>query len=112
QALRVVVMGGEPLRAKVLEKWRACAPATRLFNHYGPTETVVGCIVHEVTPQSPHAGVIPIGRPIANTRVYVLDRWMEPVPVGVVGELYVGGAGVARGYLSRPGLTAERFIAD
>ena len=83
-----------------------------MINEYGPTETVVGCCVYRVPRDQPISDPIPIGRPIANTRLYVANRNLEPVPVGVPGELYIGGAGVARGYLNRPGLTAERFIPD
>ncbi|TMJ54236.1 MAG: amino acid adenylation domain-containing protein [Alphaproteobacteria bacterium] len=109
---RTFVIGGENLLAESLHLWREAAPETRLINEYGPTETVVGCCVYEVQPGDPHTGSVPIGRPIANTQLYVLDASLEPVPPGVIGELYIGGAGVARGYLNRPELTAERFLAD
>ena len=109
RAVRALVIGGEALLAADVEPWRRRAPATRLINEYGPTETVVGCCVYEVKDEETSAG-IPIGRPIANVQVYVLDERMEPVPVGVPGELYIGGDGVARGYLNRPDLTAERFL--
>ena len=109
---RAFVIGGEALRPEHVEFWRRFAPDTVLINEYGPTETVVGCCVYRVPRDRPISGVIPIGRPIANTRLYVLNGNLEPVPVGVAGELYIGGAGVARGYLRRPGLTAERFIPD
>jgi amino acid adenylation domain-containing protein len=109
---KVFVIGGENLVAESLVLWRKFAPATRLINEYGPTETVVGCCTYEVGANDPVTGSVPIGRPIANTQLYVLDRYMNPVPVGVIGELYIGGAGVARGYLNRPELTRERFIAD
>ena len=86
-------------------------PGAELHNLYGPTEAAIDVTAWacrraegELTP--------PIGTPIWNTRAYVLDAWLEPVPVGVVGELYIAGAGLARGYLARPGLTAERFVAD
>jgi len=109
---RRLVVGGEALDATQLRFWRRHAPATRIVNEYGPTETVVGCAVHTLGPDAPETGPVPIGAPIANARLYVLDRHLEPVPPGVAGELYIGGAGVARGYLDRPATTAERFVPD
>lgn len=109
---RAFVIGGENLTAESLRFWREAAPETRLINEYGPTETVVGCCVYEVQPGDPQNGSIPIGRPIFNTQLYVLDEALQPVPIGATGELYIGGDGVARGYLNRAELTAERFIAD
>jgi amino acid adenylation domain-containing protein len=109
---KTFVVGGENLPAERLSSWRTFARATRLINEYGPTETVVGCCVHEVQAEDPRNGSVPIGRPIANTQLYVLDTNFEPVPPGVVGEIYIGGVGVARGYLNRPELTQERFLAD
>ncbi|WP_437811936.1 amino acid adenylation domain-containing protein [Sorangium sp. So ce1078] len=112
QRTRAFVIGGEALSWSTLRFWQQNAPETRLINEYGPTETVVGCCIHEAGRGAGDAASVPIGRPIANTQLYVLDRKLEPVPVGVSGELYIGGAGVARGYLNRPALTAERFVPD
>jgi amino acid adenylation domain-containing protein len=109
---KVFVIGGENLLAESLLLWRKFAPAMRLINEYGPTETVVGCCTYEVKADDPASGSVPIGRPIANTQLYILDRYMNPVPIGVIGELYIGGAGVARGYLNRPELNKERFLND
>ncbi|MFQ3634162.1 amino acid adenylation domain-containing protein, partial [Roseiflexus sp.] len=106
---RAFIIGGENLHTETLRFWQRHAPQTRLVNEYGPTETVVGCCVYTASPEETRR-IVPIGCPIANTQVYVLDRHTQPVPVGVVGELYIGGAGVARGYLNRPELTAERFV--
>ncbi|MFO0762661.1 MAG: amino acid adenylation domain-containing protein [Byssovorax sp.] len=109
---RALIIGGEALFARHLEIFRRDAPETRLINEYGPTETVVGCAVYEV-PEGPlPEGAIPIGRPIANSRLYVLDPRHNPVPIGVTGEIYIAGAQVGRGYLNRPELTAERFLPD
>ncbi|HEX8664547.1 MAG TPA: non-ribosomal peptide synthetase [Beijerinckiaceae bacterium] len=110
--VRAFVIGGENLTAESLRFWRRHAPAARLINEYGPTETVVGCCTYEVRAGDPDEGSVPIGRPIANTQLHVLDPDLRPAAPGVVGELYIGGAGVARGYLNRPELTRERFLPD
>jgi amino acid adenylation domain-containing protein/FkbM family methyltransferase len=108
-----IVIGGEMLTFETLAPWRRKLPQTRFINEYGPTETVVGCCVYEVNAQTPTgAGAVPIGRPISNTRLYVLDADFEPTPIGVAGELYIGGFGLARGYLERPDLTAQSFVPD
>ncbi|HEY0016868.1 MAG TPA: non-ribosomal peptide synthetase [Longimicrobium sp.] len=110
-ALREVITAGEqlvatPQIAALIEG----TPGCRLHNHYGPTETHVAT-AHALSARSAEWGLLPpIGRPVPNMRVYVLDRTLRPVPIGVAGELYIGGAQVARGYLGRPRLTAERFI--
>jgi amino acid adenylation domain-containing protein len=108
--IRTLIIGGENLMADTLAFWQDFAPETALINEYGPTETVVGSCVYQVPPGKKETGSVPIGRPIANTQAYVLDLQGQPVPVGVTGELYLGGAGLARGYLKRPQLTAERFV--
>lgn len=107
-----LIIGGEALTGKNLGVWRNHAPSTRLINEYGPTETVVGCCTYEIPGDLPLSQDIPIGRPIANTQIYILDSNLQPVPSGVTGEIYIGGAGLARGYLNRPELTAERFIPN
>ncbi len=111
---RAFVIGGENLLKEQIRFWQEHAGETHLFNEYGPTEAVVGCVVYDAASDQPGAslssGSVPIGRPIPNTRAYALDQFLQPVPVGARGELYLGGIGLARGYLDRPGLTAERFI--
>jgi amino acid adenylation domain-containing protein len=107
---RWIVLGGEALSWELVERIRTLGARCRILNHYGPTETTVGSCVLEVT-ESGTGPSVPIGRPIANTRAYVLDRQLEPLPAGVPGELCIGGAGVARGYVNRPDETAERFVA-
>jgi acyl carrier protein len=109
---RSLIIGGEALLANSLSVWRTHAPSTRLINEYGPTETVVGCCVYAVSAQTSDVGAVPIGRPIANTQIYLLDQHLQPVPIGIPGELHIGGAGVARGYLNRPELTAAKFIPN
>ncbi len=106
-----VIVAGEVCPPDLVAKSAQQQPQIELFNEYGPTEGTVWASLHRCThPLSRQS--VPIGRPIANTRVYVLDAREEPVPVGVAGELYIGGTGVARGYLRRPELTAERFVPD
>jgi amino acid adenylation domain-containing protein/non-ribosomal peptide synthase protein (TIGR01720 family) len=107
---RFLILGGEALSGKSLSLWRTNAPDTRIINEYGPTETVVGCCVYEA--QDTFAVNVPIGRPVANTQLYILDNCLQPVPIGVPGELHIGGVGVARGYLNRPELTAAKFIPN
>jgi amino acid adenylation domain-containing protein len=109
---RALIVGGEALLEKNLSFWRTYTPGTKLINEYGPTETVVGCCIYELFPQTSLSGTIPIGRPIANTELYILDRYLQPAPIGVPGELYIGGDGVARGYLDRPELTGEKFLPN
>ncbi|MEU2665740.1 amino acid adenylation domain-containing protein [Micromonospora sp. NPDC007220] len=109
-ALRQLLVGVEPLPEQGLHRMQEALPGLRVLNGYGPTETTVYSTAY-LDPQ-PSARQCPIGRPIANTRVHLLDELMEPVPVGVTGEIHIGGAGVARGYLGRPGATAERFVPD
>ena len=106
------VIGGEALHADTLSLWRDKTPDLLIFNEYGPTETVVGCAVHAVPAGDVAPGPVPIGKAIANTRLYVLDRYGGPVPVGSPGELYIAGAGVAKGYVGAPALTAESFRDD
>jgi amino acid adenylation domain-containing protein/non-ribosomal peptide synthase protein (TIGR01720 family) len=114
--LHWLVFGGEGSKRQWAEKLQQLAQVTncQLFNHYGPTETTVGVLTNHVSAGSlnPHATTVPIGRPIANVEAYILDHYMQPVPVGVTGELFIGGVAVARGYLNRPRLSAENFIPD
>ena len=108
-----VIVGGEQLAFETLRTAQGLIGDAVVVNEYGPTETTIGSVAYTVPPvPAGAAGPVPIGGPIANTRVYVLDGRLRPVPVGVVGELFIGGRGVARGYLGRPELTAERFVPD
>ncbi|MBC3953751.1 non-ribosomal peptide synthetase [Pseudomonas triticifolii] len=110
-SLTDIVCGGGELTAALAEQVRSRLPWVRLHNVYGPTETTVDCSVWTLDPNMPlPEATLPIGRPISNTRLYVLDRHDQPVPQGVIGHLHIGGAGVTRGYLNLPEQQAERFI--
>ncbi|MFE7311400.1 amino acid adenylation domain-containing protein, partial [Streptomyces sp. NPDC057546] len=110
-ALRLVFSAGEPLHADLCRRILERAPGVRIWNTYGPTEASVDITEHQWDPAQ-DTGAVPIGRPIGNMRVVVLDPAGRPVPVGVPGELHAGGIGLALGYLGRPDLTAERFVPD
>ncbi|VCB17698.1 non-ribosomal peptide synthase [Burkholderia pseudomallei] len=110
--LRCVISGGERADPAVYRKVLEAGPPRHLLNAYGPTETTTFAAVWEAEPRTLAAQAAPIGRPIGNTSVYVLDAYGAPVPVGVTGEIHIGGPGVAQGYLNRPALSAERFVRD
>jgi len=108
-----LILGGERLTAEALEAWRVRHPRAMVVNAYGPTEATVNVSQFEVPPGAMlPPGPVPIGRPLHNTRLYVLDSTLRPVPPSISGELYIAGAPLARGYLGRSTLTAERFVAD
>jgi amino acid adenylation domain-containing protein len=107
-SLRTVISAGEACSPDIVARW---SPGRRFFNAYGPTEATIGPTLHPVDYVIDGVNNVPIGRPIPNIQVYVLDRCLQMVPIGVPGELYIGGVGLARGYLNRPGLTAQKFIA-
>ncbi|WP_346728620.1 non-ribosomal peptide synthase/polyketide synthase, partial [Corallococcus exiguus] len=109
-----LVLGGDKSEWALVERVHALAPECEVFNHYGPTETTVGVLAQKVERgvRVPGAQTVPLGKPLGNVRVYVLDGYGQPVPPGVPGELFVGGESVGRGYLGRPDLTAERFLPD
>jgi non-ribosomal peptide synthetase component F len=108
------VLGGEATPLAFARELRERAPGCAVFNHYGPTETTVGVMTFRYDPARAldSTSALPPARPVANARIYLLDERLEPVPVGMCGELYVGGAPVARGYLNRPELTARAFLPD
>lgn len=108
-SLHTVIVAGEACPASLHALHLRSLPSAALYNEYGPTEATVWSTVYRF-PASPMATAAPIGRPIPNAEIYLLDAHREPVPIGVAGEIYVGGAGVARGYLNRPELTREKFV--
>ncbi|MBV2354021.1 amino acid adenylation domain-containing protein [Streptomyces sp. J2-1] len=108
--LRLLVLGGEAVPADTLALWRAAVPGVRVCNAYGPTETTVTATTYDAG--DPPDGAVPIGRPLGGRRVHVVDPDGTEVPVGATGELLIGGTELARGYLGRPALTAERFVPD
>ncbi|WP_446033163.1 amino acid adenylation domain-containing protein [Pseudomonas frederiksbergensis] len=110
QQLRYLIVGGDVLDPAVIGRVLQEGAPQHLLNGYGPTEATTFSTTYAI--KTAGAGSIPIGRPVGNTRVYVLDAYQRPAPIGVAGELYIGGDGVAKGYLNRPDLTAEKFVAD
>jgi amino acid adenylation domain-containing protein len=110
--VREVWTGGESASPEAFDRVLRHCPGTAVVHAYGPTEGTTYATCRVMTPRQAQSGVAPIGLPTDNTRVYVLDRYLRAVPAGMAGELYLGGSGLARGYLGRPGLTAERFVAD
>jgi aspartate racemase len=113
ESLRIVIVGGEKASSAALTAWRKIAgPKVRWVNTYGPTETSVIVTSFEPKADEEIPAVLPIGRPIANTKIYILDKNLQPQPVGIAGDLFVSGPGLARGYLNRPEITAEKFVRD
>jgi len=112
--IKVIFIGGEAIQPAKVQQWQTItgqySPLPRLFNGYGPTEATIAATFSEFT--SPTTTNVPIGRPLSNTQVYILDAFLQPVPVGVAGELHIGGVGLARGYFNRPELTQEKFIPN
>jgi len=109
-----LVLGGDASSWDLVEKIQALATDCLILNHYGPTEATVGTITYRVEKDQRdyRSWTLPLGRPLANTQIYLLNRHLQPVPMGVPGELHIGGAGLARGYLNRPDLTEEKFIPN
>ena len=111
---RLLILGGEASRLEWIESILALNPDCAILNHYGPTEATIGVLTYRAETDAALAefSKLPLGRPISNTRIYLLDQHFNPVPVGVAGELYIGGLNLARGYLNDPQLTAERFLGN
>ena len=111
--LRKMIVGGEDFKQNLAQGIHELfGGQIEIYNEYGPTETTVGCMIHRFDPAVDTEASVPIGRPIQNTQIYILDKQMLPVPSGVVGEMCIGGASVARGYLQRPELTESKFVDD
>ncbi|MCA9420481.1 MAG: amino acid adenylation domain-containing protein [Nitrospira sp.] len=110
ERIGTLFLGGETLVAQTLAGWNSYGKWPKIVNEYGPTETVVGCCAYEVSQGNSFSGSIPIGRPISNMQIYLLDQYLQPRPIGIPAEVHIGGVGLARGYHKRPDLTAEQFI--
>jgi amino acid adenylation domain-containing protein/non-ribosomal peptide synthase protein (TIGR01720 family) len=112
---QTLVFGGDVLQYSLVERVASLRPECKIINHYGPTEATIGVLTYLVNTKTDNyrlTAAVPIGRPIANSQTYILDHNLEPVPIGISGELYIAGNGVTEGYLNQPGLTAERFIPN
>ena len=109
---KLLIFGGEPLQTTMVETIRATGTACRIVNHYGPTETTIGKLLHEVQSVDQYGSTIPIGKPFSNTKTYILTKDLSPCPIGVPGQLYIAGDGLSRGYLNNDVLTLEKFIPN
>jgi amino acid adenylation domain-containing protein/non-ribosomal peptide synthase protein (TIGR01720 family) len=107
-----LILGGEAPTWELIDKVHKLVPDCQIFNHYGPTESTIGVLIHHVNFSKGDSHFPLLGRPLANTQIYVLDQHQQPVPIGVAGEIYIGGANVARGYINQPELTKEKFIQN
>jgi amino acid adenylation domain-containing protein/non-ribosomal peptide synthase protein (TIGR01720 family) len=106
-----LILGGEALTWELIEQVSKLAPTCQIYNHYGPTETAIGVLLNPINCKSePKYTTVPLGRPLDNSQIYLLDKYQKPVPLGVPGEIYIGGDSVTRGYLNRPELTQKKFI--
>lgn len=116
--VRLVIIGGEKVLPEFVKSWQEYLKQSKkcdclqLINSYGPTETTVSATMYRISANTSIVGEVPIGRPFPHLQTYILDRYHQPVPIGVPGELFIGGDGLARGYLNRPELTAEKFISN
>ncbi|TDF41774.1 amino acid adenylation domain-containing protein [Alteromonadaceae bacterium M269] len=108
---KLLILGGESCSIELIKQIKALSPELRIVNHYGPSETTVGVLTHEISDFDIESQLIPLGRPLPGSEVYVLDSAGQLSPLGMAGELYIGGAGVGRGYINRDELTAERFVS-
>ncbi len=104
-----LILGGEAPNWELIDKVHQLVPDCQIFNHYGPTETTVGVLINRIDPTKQNSSLPLLGNPIANTQIYILDKHQQPVPIGVAGEIYIGGANVARGYINQPELTVGAF---
>ena len=109
--IRKMIVGGEDFKRSLAQQVSEMFDhRVEIYNEYGPTEATVGCMIHRFDPGQDLAPSVPIGHPVKNTQIYILDQHLNPVPTGVIGEMCIGGASVAKGYLHREELTAEKFI--
>ncbi|BAZ43878.1 amino acid adenylation domain protein [Chondrocystis sp. NIES-4102] len=108
-----LILGGEAATWELVEKVQQLAPNCQIYNHYGPTETTIGVLINQIDLQEKNDSTSPLlGSPIANTQIYILDQQQLPVPIGIAGEIYIGGANLARGYINQPQLNSEKFIIN
>jgi amino acid adenylation domain-containing protein len=113
ESMRLILIGGEALSGSSCRKAKEVfGSSVSIVNHYGPTETTMTCSYHRVVEADYNRGIVPLGKPIRNMRMYILDKHINPAPIGIAAELHIGGIGLARGYVNSPELTAEKFIPD